>query len=288
MKNNFSGIIKKTICLGALMIAIGSDEALSSPRDLLNPPPHLFVLQTVPDSKTFGVDIEEQEENIGPFLDIRFNALKETGLSYGARGGLAYRTYEIRRQLEDRADHLDKIYDFGRLLLPAPGGLLLEAPVVTEAENALVINGDGQEAAMTDLVFQINKNSRIVTAPRHWREYLERTWGDMEPPPDILRPSNREERDVWEDALKEGWAAGEAQADEIFQRDLGELVSDFEGMIRYHRLVALGMISKPFTLQEDRGITGGGDEMEIGHRAIKITGKPELIPGHEQWLPANR
>ncbi len=281
--------LKNFICMAitASTLLYGNGSAYAQDKSLGEPPPHLFVLQDVPDSKSFG-DVEAQEEEVGGMFDIRFNALKEAGLSYGARGGLAYRTYQIRKHLESRSDYMDKVFNFGRLLIPAPSGLLIEPPVVSEAENGLVIGENGQEAAVSDIVYQINKGSRIVAAPRHWREYLERTWGDVEPPPDILRPSNDEEREVWEDAVEKGWKEGVRQADEIFQRDLGELVADFEGMVRYHKLVALGMISKPFALQEDRGITGGGDEMRIGNRAIRITGRPELIPGYEQWLPANR
>jgi len=53
-------------------------------------------------------------------------------------------------------------------------------------------------------------------------------------------------------------------------------------------LLAQGMISPPYALQVDRGITGGGDEMRIGDRAVQLTGVPELITGAKQWTPASR
>ena len=59
-------------------------------------------------------------------------------------------------------------------------------------------------------------------------------------------------------------------------------------MVRYRLLLSQGMISPPYALQVDRGITGGGEEMRIGDRAVQITGVPELITGYDQWQPASR
>ena len=41
-------------------------------------------------------------------------------------------------------------------------------------------------------------------------------------PPDILRPTTREERAVWIRYVREGWDKGVKQADEIFQEDLNQ------------------------------------------------------------------
>lgn len=220
--------------------------------------------------------------------DIRAEALKEAALSFGARGGLAKRTYEIRQELDTRVRYLDKIFDFRQLLVAAPSGFLIEPPVVSEAMNATLIDIGGQTAAVSDRIYNIIRNARIVSAPRTWRTYLEREWGEVIPPPDILLPKDDEERAVWEENVQYGWKSGYEQADEIFAADLAQLTSDFEGMIRYRILLSQGMISPPYALQVDRGITGGGDEMKIGDRAVQITGVPELMTGADQWKPASR
>jgi defect-in-organelle-trafficking protein DotC len=222
-----------------------------------------------------------------PF-DVRRDALREAAMSFGARGGLAWRTFEIRKELDIRARYMDKIYDFRQLLIAAPSGLLIEPPVISEAMNALLIEGDGQSAAVSDRVINIINNARIVSAPRTWRTYLERQWSSVEPPPDILRPENDEERKIWREYVAKGWEQGTAQADEIFEADLNLLMADFQGMIRYRMLLAQKMISAPYALQVDRGITGGGDEMRVGDRAVQITGVPKLLPGAEAWQPASR
>ena len=54
-------------------------------------------------------------------IDIRRDALREGAISFGARAGLARRTYEIRFELEKRARFMDKVYNFRRpLSLPHP------------------------------------------------------------------------------------------------------------------------------------------------------------------------
>ncbi|PCJ99013.1 MAG: type IV secretion system protein DotC [Zetaproteobacteria bacterium] len=222
-----------------------------------------------------------------PF-DIRAEALKEAAISFGARGGLAKRTYEIRQELDLRKRYLTKIFNFSQLLVAAPSGLLIEPPIVTESMNSMLIDIDGQTAAVSDKIYNIIRNARIVSAPRTWHIYLEREWGEVMPPPDILVPQNDRERELWVEHATKGWEYGWEQANEIFTSDLARLESDFKGMIRYRMLLAQGMISPPYALQVDRGITGGGDEMRIGDRAVQITGVPELMTGAETWKPASR
>ena len=246
------------------------------------PPPPLKHLQEIkPES-----DWEKDDKSL-PF-DIRKEALKEAALSYGARGGLATRTYEIRRELEVRSSYLDKVYNFRELLVAAPSNMLIEPPIVSESLDAFLVEGDGQTAAVSDVVYNINKNVRIVSAPRNWRQYLERQWGEVKDPPDILRPKTEDERKVWRELVKKGWEEGIGQADAIFEEDLNRLTADFNGMVRYRRLLAQGMVSPPYALQVDRGVTGGGDEMRVGDRAVKITGRPQLLTGSSEWQPASR
>lgn len=228
------------------------------------------------------------DKEAGPLLDIRKDAIREAAISFGARAGLANRTYEIRFELERRARHMDKIYDFRQLLVPAPSGLLIEPPIINESVNAMLIDAGGLQAAVSDRIYNIMKNARITSTPRTWRNYLERSWGAVEPPPDILRPQNKEEREIWENLVTKGWEEGYRQANEIFEEDLNKLNADFSGMIRYRMLLAQGMVSPPYALQVDRGVTGTGSEMRVGDRAVQITGIPQLITGSDQWQPASR
>ena len=245
-------------------------------------PPNRDKLENIPKMNTvLGGDS-------GVPFDIRLDAMKQAALSFGARGGLTWRTYHIRAEMDRRASYMDKTFDFRQLLIAAPSGLLIEPPVITEAVNSMIINAQGNEAAVSDRVYDIVVNARIVPAARSWRNYLERDWGTVTEPPDILRPANADEREKWIAWVREGWEEGVRQADDIFRADLNALTADYQGMVRYRMLLAQGMVTQPYALQLDRGVTGDGDIMRVGDRAVKITGMPTLVSRSEKWQPANR
>ncbi len=221
-------------------------------------------------------------------LDIRLDALKEAAVSYGARAGLSFRTHQIRADLKTRAAYLDKVFNFSQLLIPAPSGFTIEPPIISESLDAMIIEGDGQRAAVSDTIYNINKNAKFVSTARSWRQYLERDWGEVSDPPSILLPKNDEEISIWEAHTDMGWTEGYTQADEIFQEDLNTLIADYEGMIRYRKLLAQNIVSPPYALQTDRGITKETGEMRIGDRAVEITGKSVFISGAKEWQPVSR
>lgn len=276
-------ILLQLILIAAFVLILGAPAFAQEDVSEPTPPPTRAELEGLKKK-----NIDEDDEDAGLPFDIRNDALKEAALSYGARGGLAWRTFNIRKELEDRATYLDKVFDFRQLLISAPSGLLIEPPIITEEENALLISDGGQEAAVADRIYNISANAKIVSAPRHWRNYLERDWGKVDPPPDILLPENDEERKAWVEGIQEGWEEGLQQADEIFEDDLNQLTAHYQGMVRYRMLLSQSQISAPFALQIDRGVTGGGEEMRIGDRAVQITGRPYFKSGAQEWQPANR
>ncbi|MDB5491594.1 MAG: hypothetical protein JWO78_1443 [Micavibrio sp.] len=296
LKDNcvFFKLTRLAVLAGAvLLLAAPAFAADSDPvEDSSTAPPYRDSLEAATPKAEFAKKDGDKDKpnDVAKMFDtnIRIKAQKEAALSYGARGGLAWRTFQIRNMLEEHGSYLDKVYDFNHLLIPAPSGLLIEPPIVTEEEKALIIATGGQEAAVADRHYSINKQAKIVSTPRMWRNYLERDWGEVLPPPDILLPETKEERDAWIKWVRVGWDNGIEQADAIYQDDLNQLTANYQGMVRYRMLLSQGMISPPYALQVDRGVTGGGDEMRVGDRAVQITGKPELQPGSDQWQPANR
>ncbi len=282
IKISFCIVIILTLLSANISYAAVEHDEVGKEFESMPPPPQLSDLINIKKENKVVDD-----ESPLP-LDIRGDAIKEAALSYGARGGLAWRTFHIRSELETRARYMDKVFDFRQLLIPAPSGLLIEPPVISEAMDATLIDNQGMDAALADRVLNINRNARIVSTARTWRAYLERQWGEVTPPPDILRPADDAERKIWEQRVREGWARGVEQADEIFQADLNKLVADFRGMVRYRSLLAQGMVSPPYATQTDRGVTGGGNTMRIGDRALSITELPKLQTGYKKWQPADR
>lgn len=220
--------------------------------------------------------------------EFRDRGLRQAAWSFGVRGGLAARTFAISNVLERRAWELGAAFDFRQLLVAAPSGLLVQPPVVIEANAAFEVAEEGQVAAVADRTYRIVETARIVPVARDWRSYLGRDWGKVEPPPFEMRPENDEEREKWRRWIEEGWREGVKQADEIFQADVDRMVRDFTGMVRFRVLLAQGMVSMPFAAEQDRGVTGGGDTMRIGDREVRITGPAELRAGSDQWRPVQR
>jgi len=289
MRISFQPVALLQTSLVIVAMIAAAPAALASSSGDRSPPPSRLQLESITPTTTYVKTLSEKAgEGEGMPFNIRMNALKDAALSYGARGGLVWRTYEIRQELDKRSSYLDKVFDFSQLLIPAPSGMLIEPPVISEDDRAMIIAADGQEAAVADRIYRINVNAQIVSTARLWRNYLERDWGEVTSPPDLLLPQTKEERALWVEWINEGWKKGIEQANEIFDEDLAELTKDYHGMVRYRMLLAQDMISPPFALSVDRGVTGGGDQMRVGDRAIRITGRPEFNPGYQSWQPANR
>lgn len=257
--------------------------------DPLPPPPELEVLQDV--HTTFKNDPAFADEVLSKEggLDMRRDSMREAALSYGARGGLSKRNYQIIEQLNDYSKVLEHVFDFRQLLIKAPSGMLIEPPIVKESLDATIINEDGVEAATADQILKINKQAKIVTAPRNWRQYLVMSYEtDIAPPPRVLWPQNKIEQAEWDEWVRQGWEAGFGQGEDIFETNINQMVADYNGMVRYRMLLAEGKISQPFAMQEDRGVTGGKNEMRVGDRALRITGPSEFLTGADLWNPASR
>lgn len=282
MKTMFKGTVL-FLLMNALLFGFMAGKANAQQQEDEQPlPPTLKELQNIPKLNTIiSGDFQKPQE-------LRIEAMKEAAISYGARGGLARRTFEIRQELERRSDYLDRIFDFSHLLIPAPSGLLIEPPTISESEDSMIIQNNGTRAAVADLYINIGLNSRIVSGARNWRQYLYRNFTEVAEPPDILRPENSDERRMWKEWVSTGWQQGIKQAEEIFEEDLNLLTAHYQGMVRYRKLLAKGMISTPFALQEDRGITGGGSEMRVGDREVQLTGLPQLKSGFDEWQPVSR
>lgn len=253
------------------------------------PPPNKDTLQDV--HKTYGTRYGVADDLINEevALDMRRDAQREAALSYGARGGLAKRSYQIMESMAGYEGTLDKVFDFRQLLIKAPSGLLIEPPIVRESLDAMVITDNGNEAAVADQVLKINRQAKIVPTARNWRQYLTLVYEtQITPPPRVLWPKNREEQLEWNTWVTQGWDAGYSQGEEIFNTSLNQMVSDYRGMVRYRMLLAQGKISQPYALHEDRGVTGGRNEMRVGDRALRITGPSQFLTGGDLWKPADR
>ena len=208
----------------------------------------------------------------------RLQSIQVAAASLGSQAGLAARTAQIQRALAGRAREFDRAFNFGSLLLE-PGFL---PPVVSEGRNAYNQPNDN-EARASDWVFKIERPARIVSATPTWRTYLLGNTTPAVRPDNSVLPKTKEEKQLWDQWAQKGWDEGARLADQNFEANLARLKLDFEGMVRFKTLYEQGLVSKPRLARASLGVTGGGDEMAINDRIIRVTEKAALDANKGNW-----
>lgn len=212
--------------------------------------------------------------------NIRLNALQQAARSVGAQAGLAWRARQINRMLIANKYKLNQVFDFNQLMLEHN----VLPPVLDEGHNLLNLDND-ETIRISDVEYQIVYPPRFVTAPPTWRDYIWMNYKKPEIPNFTLLPKNSKESKIWNEYVKIGWNDGVVQANEIFSANLGRLKRDFAGMILYNKLYVENMVSKPYVAEADLGVTGGGNDMKINDKVLRITAIPQLKPNSKVWKP---
>lgn len=231
------------------------------------------------------LEVKEQLKNASGVKDgeaaigaLRAHALRETALSLGARGGLAERALQINNALLNYEPLLDKVFQFNGMLLD--NNIL--PPVLVEARNTLSLSG-GDTIRAADRTYKIISQAKFISAAPTWREYLLMAYDIPSMPDRSLLPRNKPEHMMWESDLEEGWKAGLQQAELIFVENVNRLVRDYKGMILYRSLLAQHIVSEPYVAALNMGVTGGGKDLTVNDRLLRITAFPELQADSNNW-----
>lgn len=208
----------------------------------------------------------------------RASAIQEAAATYGAQAGLAYRVQEINRQLDLHASDYSRVFNFSDVMLE-PGFL---PPVISEGKD-LYNQTDGSTVRVAERLYKIEFPARLVNTPPRWQDYLALGVPPPQTPDQTVVPHTDGEKALWDAWAKKGWSEGVAQADQMFEANLGRLKRDFEGMLRFKSLYEKNMVSKPMLAKSNLGVTGGGDEMAVGDRIIRITVPSGLNPDLGKW-----
>jgi defect-in-organelle-trafficking protein DotC len=155
-------------------------------------------------------------------------------------------------------------------------------PVITEGRDAYNQASDS-EARASDRIYRIERAARIVSASPTWRTYLLADPTPALAPNATVMPRNDAERRVWDEFSARGWDAGVAQADSTFKSNLGRLNQDFQGMLRFKMLYEQGLVNMPRLSRQQLGTTGGGQELALGDRIIKISSQALLDANSRNW-----
>ena len=214
---------------------------------------------------------------------LRGGAVRDMGLSFGARGGLAWGSREINRRLMERASELTRTFDFNALLLRDRRGVLLLPPVVSESRDTMEQMEEGRVLRVADAFYEIIEPARFVPVAPLWHAYLIRTYAAPDMPPMELLPRTAAERELWRRSVAEGWEAGLRQADDIFREDMRRLERDFQGMVRYAALLRENRITAPFVAAASHGVTGTADAVRVNDRSFRITSDAALSRDPRAW-----
>jgi len=214
---------------------------------------------------------------------LREPAMREAATAYGARAGLAYATREINRRLDSRASELSTSYNFQSLMISGPNGVMVNPPIIVEAQESWESSDAGKTLRVADTVYEIVEQSRFTSVAPMWQTYLVSNFDEAETPPDALLPRTQGEKESWKRWVSEGWRQGEEQANEIFQTNLDRLNRDYTGMVRYKSLLEEGKVSPARLAEAELGNTGTGQDMRVNDRAIRITEDPSLQINPRGW-----
>lgn len=211
---------------------------------------------------------------------LRGRALKDTAMSLGAQGSLAWSSKEINARLHKDKKYLDSIFNFSALMMEH--GVM--PPVLEVGDDSLNL-ADPDTIRVADRTYKIVQQARFATTPPNWRDYLWLNYSKPELPDKTLLPRNMAEQKIWREAIRAGWEKGTEQATVIFQQSLARLKRDFNGMLLYKKLLTEKMISPPFVSRTELGVTGDGNDMRINDQVLRIVEHPQLQTSTKHWRP---
>lgn len=212
--------------------------------------------------------------------NLRLKFLTETATLVGAQGGLAWRSEQINCVLKRQQSTLDEIYNFRALMLKDD----IRPPVLEEGRQELTLDSC-EVIRAADQIYRIVNPPCFVTAPPNWREYIWMRFCQPEQPDITLLPKCPEEAAVWNCYVHIGWQQGIDQANQIFAENLSRLKRDYNGMLLYRKLLAQNMVTPPYVMKTELGITGDGNELRINDRVLRIFATSKLNPNPDTWTP---
>lgn len=212
---------------------------------------------------------------------IRFNAIRETAITYGSQAGLARRSHEILQELEMSAQKLDVTFNFQALMVE--GNVV--PPVLTEL-NEVYDQSSPDLLRVIGKVFRIDQQARFAYTPPTWRSYVMQSFDFNTNVVAQVAPKTDEELKLWRASVEEGFELGRQLANENLRQNFARLHKDFAGMVLYHRMLADGMVTRPFVASSNLGVTRTADgAMHVGEVVLRITANPDFVAAPGEWKP---
>lgn len=244
-------------------------------------PPHLVrPAELVRIEQMRGSKSAQEELGLDGGNGVRINAIRQEALRVGAQSGLAHRYSMITEYLDKQQSRLNVVFSFAGLV--KDGRLLF--PAIVESPNQFVMDSEKGEARVVRAAYTIESEARIISVVPTWRDYLWQRYEQPEMPHRSLLPRTDIEVAVWENTVKEGWAAGVSQGDRVYQDRLAALTKDVEGRHLYKTLEAQEVFSPAALRVEANRVTFNGRTMNVGEVIYSID-RPVNYTNAEGWKP---
>ena len=217
------------------------------------------------------------EKKVVPTL--REKIISDAACAIGSRGGFIFEANKLKKQLENRANTLDK-FSFSSLTLKDS----LYPPVISEVEGATYQDGTSM-IKISGKVYRIERGERFTLAPLTWRDYafvgIPPENSKVPMPDKNLLPKTDEEKQIWKREVAHCWQEGVYQAQHLISVNLAKMERDFYGMLLYRKLLSQRLIDAPNVEYLYDKVQGEGSTMSLDNHMYRID-SPSYLKHPEQ------
>ena len=250
----------------------------------------IITVSTAPDLTTSPRQNEPQE--LAALLEMKGTSEKDTAVSLMRpsaireaaqlvtfQTAIAWRYKQLVAATEAHNAIMDTAFNFAPLLM-TQGDALILPPVLTRAGASMRIES-GETATAAQTSYELLAPARYVSVAPTWREFLMAdAFPEPEKPNPAVMPKDDKERRIWREAVREAWAQGLAEADQLYADNISRMVRQYRGIMLYHLLTAQHLLSKVNMASAEMGMktTDGGNKLHIGQKVYRITTPSAFLP----------
>ncbi len=201
---------------------------------------------------------------------MRPKAIREAARLVTFQTAMSWRYGQLVAETERYSAIMDTAFNFAPLLL-TQGEALILPPQIARAGASMRIE-DGATATSAKTTYELLEPARYIAVVPNWREFLmaDDFPAPEQPNPAVL-PKNAKERDIWRAAVREAWAQGLAEADQLYADNVSRMARSYRGVMLYHLLTAQHLLSRVNTASADLGTRTQGNKLNIGQKVYRIT-----------------
>ncbi len=203
---------------------------------------------------------------------MRPKAIREAARLVTFQTAMSWRYGQLLEETERYSAIMDTAFNFTPLML-TQGEALILPPQIARAGASMRIE-DGATATAAKTTYELLEPARYVAVVPNWREFLMADeFPSPEEPNPALLPKNTEERAIWRAAVREAWAQGLAEADQLYADNVSRMARSYRGVMLYHLLTAQHLLSRVNTASSDLGTrrSDNGNKLNIGQKVYRIT-----------------